>query len=308
MTPTGFLFDLQRTSLHDGPGIRTAVFFKGCPLRCLWCHNPESQARGREISFRPEVCAACGECVVACEHGAHHLRTATSGDVGLHEFDRSKCERCGKCVEACLYEALKASGEERTVESVLAEVRRDRAFYEQSGGGMTLTGGEPLLQLEFTLALLEAARAEGIHTCLETCGWASRRAFEQVLPLVDLFLFDYKATDPEAHRRLTGVSNERILENLDFLYRQGAAIRLRCPLVAGVNDTPEHLAGIAALDRRYPRLEGIDLLAYHNTGNAKYERYAIANPLPGVGTTTETESARWLDEIRKAGGTRVRPG
>ena len=209
-------------------------------------------------------------------------------------------------MQACVYEALKAAGQERTVESILAVVRRDRPFYDQSGGGMTLTGGEPMLQPEFTLALLQAAKAEGIHTCLDTCGWAGQRAYEQVLPFVDLFLFDYKASDPEIHRRLTGVSNELILSNLDFLYHSGANIRLRCPLVPGVNDSLEHLTAIAALDRRYPRLDGIDLLSYHNVGNSKYERYGLPNPLPGLGMADETISSRWLGEVRKAGAEKAR--
>ena len=302
MDITGIIFDIQRTSLHDGPGIRTAVFLKGCPLRCVWCHSPESQSRTMEISFRPEACAACGECVAVCKHGAHQLVD------GIHIYNRSVCEQCGDCTQACVYEALKAAGQERTVESILAVVRRDRPFYDQSGGGMTLTGGEPMLQLDFTLVLLEAARAEGIHTCLDTCGWSGQRAYEQVLPYVDLFLFDYKASDPKIHRRLTGVSNELILSNLDFLYHNGANIRLRCPLVPGVNDSPEHLAAIAALERRYPRLDGIDLLPYHNVGNSKYERYGLPNPLPGLGMTDETVSSHWLGEVRKAGAEKARLG
>lgn len=291
----GVIFDLQRTALHDGPGIRTAVFLKGCPLRCQWCHNPEAQARERQISFREEACEGCGACVAACEPGAHELTEEG------HSYHRERCVGCGTCVDECLYEALKAAGTETNVEAVMAEVRKDRRYYEQSGGGLTLTGGEPMLQEAFTRELLQAAKAEGIHTCLETCGWASRRAYERVLSFVDLFLFDYKATDPETHRRLTGVDNGPILANLDFLYRNGARIRLRCPLIPGVNDGEEHLAGIAALERRYPLLEGIDLLAYHNIGNAKYERYGLPNPLPGRETTGEAVKAEWISALERLG-------
>jgi glycyl-radical enzyme activating protein len=295
MNSTGMVFDIHRTSLHDGPGIRTAVFLKGCPLRCTWCHNPESQSRMKEISFRPESCAACGDCVKTCQHGAHQIVD------NIHIYDRSLCEQCGDCVETCLYEALKLAGREQTVEDVMAVVLRDRPFYEQSGGGLTVTGGEPMLQPEFTLELLKAAKAEGLHTCLDTCGWASQRAYEQILPVVDLFLFDYKATDPEIHKELTGVSNELILSNLDFLVRQGARLRLRCPLIPGINDTPEHLAGIAALAENYPEIEGVDLMAYHNVGNAKYERYGLENPLPGLKTTDEAAGKAWLDTLHALG-------
>jgi pyruvate formate lyase activating enzyme len=183
----------------------------------------------------------------------------------------------------------------------MTEVRKDIRYYRQSGGGLTITGGEPMLQREFTLELLKAAKAEGIHTCLETCGWTSQHAYEKVLPFVDLFLFDYKTTDPATHRRLTGVSNALILSNLDFLYQNGANIRLRCPLIPGVNDSLDHLAGIAAIDRRYPRLAGIDLLPYHNIGNSKYERYGLVNPLPDLPTSDETVKNAWVSTLCSLG-------
>ncbi len=295
MTPTGMIFDIQRASLHDGPGIRTAVFLKGCPLRCAWCHNPESQSNTFDISFRSESCALCGTCVHTCSRGAHKFVE------GIHVFDRSLCDHCGECTDTCLYEALKLAGQVQTVDQIMATVLRDRLFYEQSGGGLTITGGEPMLQIDFTLALLQAARAEGIPTCLDTCGWASQHAFAQVLPYVDLFLFDYKASDPAAHKKLTGVSNELILSNLDFLARQSASIRLRCPLIPGVNDTPEHLEGIVRLHRRYPGLEGIDLMAYHNAGNAKYERYGLENPIPDLKTTEDATKQAWVATLHALG-------
>jgi pyruvate formate lyase activating enzyme len=193
------------------------------------------------------------------------------------------------------------AGVERTVESVMAEVLRDRSFYEQSGGGLTLTGGEPMLQEEFTLELLKAAKAERIHTCLDTCGWSSQRAYGQVLPYVDLFLYDYKVTYPVSHRRLTGVSNDLIMSNLDFLYHREAKIRLRCPLVQGVNDTPDHLAGIANLSMRYPNLDGIDIMPYHNVGNFKYERYGLLNLLPALKSADDATRQSWLEILHTLG-------
>ena len=295
MPPAGLIFDIQRTSLHDGPGIRTTVFLKGCPLRCAWCHNPESQSRGPEIYFRPESCAFCGECVKICPQGAHKI------EGGVHTYDRSVCQKCGKCTEACLYGALKLTGRPFTVEQVMQVVRRDRAYYERSGGGLTVSGGEPMLQPAFTRALLAAAKKEGFHTCLDTSGWGSRRSYEKVLPYVDLFLFDYKATDASTHRRLIGVSNSPILATLDYLYSSGARVRLRCPLVPCLNDTPDHLEGIAALDRRYPNLEGIDLMPYHNAGNSKYETYGLPNPLPDLPSVEETTKRSWLRTLHQLG-------
>jgi glycyl-radical enzyme activating protein len=292
---TGMIFDIQRASLHDGPGIRTAVFLKGCPLHCPWCHNPESQSKTRAISFHLESCAVCGECVKTCQHGAHRIVE------GIHVFDRSLCEKCGDCVETCLYEAIKLAGKEWKVKELMAVVLRDLPFYEQSGGGLTITGGEPLFQARFTRELLFAAKTESLHTCLDTCGWTHQRVFERILPFVDLFLFDYKVTDSETHKKMTGVSNDLILSNLAFLLRQGARVRLRCPLIHGINDSLEHLEGIVALHHLYPGLDGIDLMAYHNVGNAKYERYGLENHLPGLKTTEEATKQSWVECLHHLG-------
>jgi glycyl-radical enzyme activating protein len=299
MNLTGKIFDIQRAGLYDGPGIRTVVFFKGCPLRCVWCHNPESQQSQPQIAFRPDHCVVCGTCVEVCEHQAHTILN------GQHHYDREHCKRCGECVQQCIFEALQITGREMSVEEVFAEVESDRIYYEQSGGGLTLTGGEPMLQLNFTLALLSKARQSGIHTCIETCGFASPEAYRQVFPLVDLVLFDYKATGSQEHQRLTGVPQDLILKNLALILESGSHLWLRCPIVPGVNDTQEHFQGIAELERQFPQIEVIEILPYHNLGNDKYARYGMTNPLPGIPTAVPQIKDAWLERLRRLGCQKV---
>jgi pyruvate formate lyase activating enzyme len=273
LSPTGIVFDLQRASLDDGPGIRTTVFLKGCPLHCAWCHNPESQKPGPELAFDATLCLSCQACVAACASGVH-----TFDVTGRHAVAFDRCIAAGACLSVCPSGALRLYGSEQSVETVMAEVVKDRAFYTASGGGLTLSGGESTAQFEFCVALLRAARAAGISTCVETCGLASRESFEALLPLTDLFLFDYKASDPELHASLTGASNAPILANLRWLHAQGAAIRLRCPLIPGVNDDAAHLEAIAALSTELIGLQGVEILPYHGSGAVKYERLGRQQP------------------------------
>ena len=218
---TGCVFNIQKFSIHDGPGIRTTVFLKGCPLRCLWCHNPEGLEKSVEIEFDPSKCIGCLACAAACRQGCHVFF-----EDGTRRFDREKCVRCGACADTCLPGCLKRMGKIYEVSEVIDKVMADKLFYETSGGGMTLSGGEPFFQPEFSLALLEAAKAEGLNTAVETCGFCSGEALVRALPFTDLFLYDYKATGEEKHRELTGVSQKPILDNLVRI-SEGGAIHLR---------------------------------------------------------------------------------
>lgn len=271
---SGIVFDIKRFSLHDGPGIRTTVFLKGCGLHCPWCHNPESQNPRPELMLRPELCVRCGACVVTCPQGA------IAWDGERYVTDRGLCTQCGECTSVCYAEAREIVGREMTVDAVMAEIMRDAAFYDESGGGVTFSGGEPLLQGEFLLALLQACKAQGLHTALDTCGYAPTSTLSAVRQHVDLFLYDVKLMDDQRHRQVTGVSNGPILDHLRLLAADGQRVILRVPVIPQVNDDEENIRQIAALARGLPSIERIDLLAYHRIGNNKYDRLDRPNPMP----------------------------
>ena len=258
----GVIFDIQRFSTHDGPGIRTTVFFKGCPLRCFWCHNPESISPKPEILVKQAACIGCGRCTEAC------LNAAVSGP---GQIDRAACTACGRCAEACPTRALALSGRSADTGEVLAQVLKDRAFYSRSGGGMTISGGEALLQSSFAAELLAACKREGIHTAVDTAGDVPYQAFEDVLPYTDLFLYDVKAASPGLHRKGCGKDNGRIVENLRRLSESGAEIRLRIPVIPGFNDNPEEMERIGALIGSLSGKQPADLLRFHRMGAVKYE-------------------------------------
>ncbi len=262
------MFDIRRYAIHDGPGIRTTVFLKGCALSCWWCHNPEGQSPRPEVVLRDGRCIRCGACLGACERGAAAL-TATGPDA-----DRTLCRDCDaySCADVCYAEAREVAGRPMTVEQVMAAATRDLPFYEESGGGVTLSGGEPLLQAEFAAALLAALKAAGIHTTLDTCGHAPWEALDRLRGDVDLFLYDVKLMDEERHRRFTGVGNRRILENLRALAARGRRVVLRFPVVPGVNDDDANVAALVALASDLRGLAGVDLLPYHRMGIDKYAR------------------------------------
>ena len=288
---SGLVFDIQRFSLHDGPGIRTTVFFKGCPLRCIWCHNPESMRMAPQLGYKKEKCTGCMACVHVCPNAAHREES------GEHILDFSRCRFSGRCVEPCVSGALRQIGKEMTVEEIMAEVIKDRLYYDNSGGGITLSGGEPMLQFAFALELLKESRNMGIHTCIETSGYADTEKFCRILPLVDLFLFDYKATGDERHKALTGVGQELIIKNLDILGGNDSGIILRCPLIPGINDQIEHLQAISMLSRKYKSIRGVEILPYHDYAKGKWAEVGKENFLEGIPSASRQDIAQWTDKL-----------
>ncbi|MBN2264450.1 MAG: glycyl-radical enzyme activating protein [Candidatus Aminicenantes bacterium] len=266
-TPSGRVFDIKRYSIHDGPGIRTTVFLKGCSLGCLWCHNPESVDPRPELMHWPGRCARCYACVAACPTGA--IAKDAEGAVVV---DRSKCDLCGKCAEACLYDAMQIVGREMSVDDVMAEVEKDRIFYEQSGGGVTLSGGDPAVQPAFAEAILDGCRARGLRTAVDTAGFSSNGALERLASKTDLVLFDLKVMDEARHRETTGVPNGPILENLGKLAAGRTEVWVRIPLVAGVNDGDENIRRVIAWLAPHEAIKRIDLLPYHSGGLEKARR------------------------------------
>ena len=265
---TGTVFNIQRYSIHDGPGIRTVVFVKGCPLHCIWCDNPEGQKRRPELVFFRDRCFACGLCVEACPRSA---LLEEKGNIGIL---RDKCDLCGACLPVCYSGALQQIGRTMTVKEVIREVEKDHVFYETSDGGMTVSGGEPTMQPTFVEALLSAAHEDGVSTALETCGEAEWSVLRGLLEFTDLVLFDIKAMDEELHKRLVGTSNAQILSNAKKV-AQCRPMIVRIPVVPGMNDGKENLRAVATFATKLRGVKEIHLLPYHRLGEAKYLRLSL---------------------------------
>lgn len=275
---TANIFNIQHFSVHDGPGVRTVIFFKGCNLRCKWCHNPESMHAQPEIMLYPDRCIGCMACVSQCPTGAHQFAD------GRHSIDRKACIHCFRCCEECYADALVRVGEKRSTDAVLKEILDNRAYFEQSGGGVTFSGGECMLQVSALSKLLQGCKEAGIHTAVDTAGNVDWEQFEQVLPVTDLFLYDIKAYDAEVHRACTGVTNERILDNFKRLVKTGKEILVRIPWVPECNG--DQLEKIAAFLADYPQIRA-ELLPYHSMGNAKY--HALETKAAFTGTVPSKE-------------------
>jgi pyruvate formate lyase activating enzyme len=277
METKGIIFDIKKFAIHDGPGIRSTVFFKGCPLRCSWCHNPEGISPVREVLVSAQRCLVdCRACTEQCP-----LQALAKDKAGI-VLDRSLCNACGLCASACPAEALQISGRILGAGQVMGELVKDAIFYRGSGGGVTFSGGEPLYQADFLYELLLASKEQGWHTAVDTCGHAPFASFAKIMSLVDLFLYDLKIIDAAKHRRLTGSDNGLILENLTGLSRETCSLAIRIPLIPGSNDSRTDITQLADFCAALPRRHPVHILPYHRGGSGKRKRLGQADPVPGV--------------------------
>ena len=298
----GWVFNIQRYSLHDGPGIRTTIFLKGCPLRCLWCDNPESQWVTPQIVFHNERCIYCDACLEVCPQSAIAF-TGGEGKTILSE----RCNLCGGCLEECYSGALEQIGRLITVDEVIAVAIEDQSFYEESGGGVTLSGGEPTVQAEFCRSLLKACHKRAIHTAIETCGHTSWATWQTLLPYLDLILYDLKQIDLIKHIQQTGVSNRLILDNLRQLARSGKQIIVRRPVIPGYNDSPAEIHALAKFIKETGALQDVNLLPYHRFGQNKYELLGQKYLMPDSPSLAEKDILD-LQTILRSYGLRVTLG
>lgn len=293
--PKGMIFNIMRFSVSDGPGIRTTMFMKGCSLRCRWCHNPEAVASQPEIIYRQERCVRCGDCFGACPH------SAIVPQDGYYVTVRQRCLQCGTCVEVCVSDAREIVGKEMTVAEAMQEIERDVIFYDESGGGVTFSGGEPLLQHQFLSELLKACKTKNIHTAIDTSGFADAEILQEISHHTDLFLYDLKVLDDAKHTEFTGVSNGLILQNLVRLVRWGKHVIVRVPIIPGFNDDPADITQLGRFVAGLRSIKEIQLLPFHHSGIAKYERLGKEYTMPAVLPPSQQQLTEIAGQLSKYG-------
>lgn len=292
---SGNIFNIQKFSIHDGPGIRTTVFFKGCPMLCWWCHNPESRSMKPQLVVYGGRCIGCGKCVAVCEAGA-----ITAGDrvIACHP---DLCTDCGKCADVCYSGAREIAGRSATVEAVMSEIEKDMVFYEESEGGATFSGGEPLMQPEFLYDLLQQCHMKGIHTVVDTCGYSSSEVMEKISANTDLFMYDLKLVDDGKHIKYTGVSNKIILDNLKLLDRLEKPVAIRVPLIPGINDSDEDIKALSEVVKQLGNVVKVYVLPYHSIAAEKYRRLNMEYLLKDVAEPSELKIQETAERFKACG-------
>jgi pyruvate formate lyase activating enzyme len=291
----GYVFEIERYAIKDGPGIRTVVFLKGCPLRCKWCANPESQKEKRELAYWHNKCIGCGRCLNKCQQSALNL-----GEQGI-KIDREKCVSCGECCEVCNTEALVMIGNEKTADEILKEIQKDQMFYDESGGGVTFSGGEPLSQPALLKQTAMLCKQHEIHTCVETCGFAKWEDIENVMPYIDVFLFDLKHMDANKHKKMIGVSNETILRNFEKLIANDKKVIVRIPIITTYNDDETSVNAFIDYLKDIAPSSRVDLLPYHRLGLSKYKSINVDYELRGLLPPSEQKMKEIKDKFATNG-------